>query len=239
MTNGRRAIRRAEARAAELRASGEHDAMAGWQRGQLVRAVNNLVKLRMRPDRSWRRPGSDWAGPRPRRQPAGQPARRRCPPDRQGRLGKPVEFGYKAQVIDNDDGIILDHNVEVGNPADAPQLVPGDRADHSRAPDTRHGPSPPTAATVRHGRERPARTRRTQRRDPPQRQTFRPASRGTPERVPAKIKWRTGTEGRISPLKRGYGWDRTASTGIERQPEPGAGHGVFTHNLVKISTLAA
>ncbi len=38
--------------------------------------------------------------------------------------GKPVEFGYKAQIVDNADGVILDHNVEVGNPADAPQLVP-------------------------------------------------------------------------------------------------------------------
>ena len=45
-------------------------------------------------------------------------------PIRKGRLGKPVEFGYKAQVVDNADGVILDHNVEVGNPADAPQLAP-------------------------------------------------------------------------------------------------------------------
>ena len=41
-----------------------------------------------------------------------------------GRLGKPVEFGYKAQVVDNDDGVILDHSVEAGNPPDGPQLVP-------------------------------------------------------------------------------------------------------------------
>ena len=45
-------------------------------------------------------------------------------PIRKGRLGKPVEFGYKAQVVDNEDGVVLDHNVEVGNPADAPMLVP-------------------------------------------------------------------------------------------------------------------
>ena len=41
-------------------------------------------------------------------------------PIRKGRLGKPVEFGYKAQVVDNEDGVVLDHNVEIGNPADAP-----------------------------------------------------------------------------------------------------------------------
>ena len=45
-------------------------------------------------------------------------------PIRKGRLGKPVEFGYKAQVVDNEDGVVLDHNVEIGNPHDAAQLVP-------------------------------------------------------------------------------------------------------------------
>jgi IS5 family transposase len=45
-------------------------------------------------------------------------------PIAKGRLGKPVEFGHQAQVTDNDDGIVLDHTVEVGNPADAPQLAP-------------------------------------------------------------------------------------------------------------------
>jgi transposase, IS5 family len=52
------------------------------------------------------------------------------------------------------------------------------------------------------------------------------------------VEWRTGCEGRISYLKRGYGWDRTRPNG-----KAGAaiwcGHGVFAHNLVKISALAA
>jgi IS5 family transposase len=37
-----------------------------------------------------------------------------------GRPGQPTEFGYKAQLVDNDDGIVLDYTVEIGNPADAP-----------------------------------------------------------------------------------------------------------------------
>src|SRR4029079_13017085 len=41
-----------------------------------------------------------------------------------GLLGKPVEFGYKAQLVDNEDGVIVDHNVEAGNPPDAPLLAP-------------------------------------------------------------------------------------------------------------------
>jgi transposase, IS5 family len=39
-------------------------------------------------------------------------------PIRKGRLGKPVEFGYKAQIVDNTDGVILDHTVELENPHD-------------------------------------------------------------------------------------------------------------------------
>src|SRR3954447_7921228 len=41
-----------------------------------------------------------------------------------GRLGRPVEFGYKAQLVDNEDVVIVDHNVEAGNPPDAPMLEP-------------------------------------------------------------------------------------------------------------------
>jgi IS5 family transposase len=47
------------------------------------------------------------------------------------------------------------------------------------------------------------------------------------------VKWRTGSEGRISYLKRGYGWDRTRLD--HRQGAAiWCGHGVFAHNLVKI-----
>jgi transposase, IS5 family len=45
-------------------------------------------------------------------------------PIAKGRLGKPVEFGYKAQVVDNEDGVVLDYTLEEGNPPDAPQLAP-------------------------------------------------------------------------------------------------------------------
>lgn len=45
-------------------------------------------------------------------------------PIKKGRLGKPVEFGYKAQMVDNCDGVVPGHNVEIGNAADAPMLVP-------------------------------------------------------------------------------------------------------------------
>ncbi len=41
-------------------------------------------------------------------------------PIAKGRLGRPVEFGFKAQVVDNADGVVLDHDLVRGNPADAP-----------------------------------------------------------------------------------------------------------------------
>lgn len=53
-----------------------------------------------------------------------------------------------------------------------------------------------------------------------------------------KVKWRTGSEGRISHLKRNYGWNRTRLVTIEGA-RTWCGHGVFTHNLVKISKMAA
>ena len=53
-----------------------------------------------------------------------------------------------------------------------------------------------------------------------------------------KIKWRTGYEGRINHLKRSYGWNRTELTGIHGA-RTWCGHGVFAHNLVKISALSA
>ena len=52
------------------------------------------------------------------------------------------------------------------------------------------------------------------------------------------VKWRTGSEGRISYLKRSYGWDRTRLDG-RQGAAIWCGHGVFVHNLVKIGALAS
>ena len=52
------------------------------------------------------------------------------------------------------------------------------------------------------------------------------------------VKWRTGCEGRISYLKRGYGWDRTRLGG-RNGATIWCGHGVFAHDLVKIGVLAS
>ena len=160
-------------------------------------------------------------------------------PIRKGRLGKPVEFGYKAQIVDNADGVILDHTVEIGNPADAPQLAPAiERI-------TRRTGRPPRAVTADRGYGQASVERDLHdlgvrsvaipraakpgaaRREFEHRRAFRD-----------KVKWRTGSEGRINHLKRSYGWNRTELTGITGA-RTWCGHGVFAHNLVKISALAA
>ena len=160
-------------------------------------------------------------------------------PIRKGRIDRPVEFGYKAQVADNDDGIILDYSVELGAAPDGPQLAPAVERVTRRAGRT------PGAVTADRGYGQPSVERdlhelgvRTvaiprQARTAPARKTIE-HSRGFHELV----KWRTGSEGRISYLKRGYGWDRT-----RLDSRQGAaiwcGHGVFAHNLVKIGALAS
>jgi IS5 family transposase len=50
------------------------------------------------------------------------------------------------------------------------------------------------------------------------------------------VKWRTGCEGRISTLKRGYGWD-VSRIGTLEGARTWVGHGVLTHNLIKIAAL--
>jgi IS5 family transposase len=240
LVNAQRAVRRANIKAAGLRARGEHDAAAGRRRGRLVRAVNDLQKLLA---------ATRQIAAQTRQRVSGQTpdgATRRVSlhdgdarPIAKGRLGKPVEFGHKAQVTDNDDGVVVDHTVEPGNPADAPQLAPAvarvkkrtgrapgtvtaDRGyGEKRIDDALHDLGVRTVVIPRKGKPGQARQAEEHRR------TFR-----------RTIKWRTGSEGRISTLKRGYGWDRTRIDGTEGT-RIWTGHGVLTHNLIKISALAA
>jgi IS5 family transposase len=160
-------------------------------------------------------------------------------PIAKGRLGRPVEFGQKAQMVDNDDGILLDHSAEQGNPPDAPQLAPAVARVKKRA-----GRAPRTATADRGYGEASVDKQLTglgvtnvviPRKGKPS-----PARRAEEHRKAFRrtVKWRTGSEGRISHLKRGYGWDRARIDGTEGA-RIWTGHGVFAHNLVKISALAA
>lgn len=156
-----------------------------------------------------------------------------------GRLGKPVEFGYKAQVVDNPDGIVLDHEILVGNPADAPLLVPAvqrviqraGRIPRAATADRSYGEAAVDDALADLGVTQVA---------IPRKGTPGAARQAHEHTRPFRrlVKWRTGSEGRISHLKHGYGWDRTRMDGIQGA-KTWCGYGVLAHNLVKISGLLA
>ncbi len=240
LANARRALRRAGAKAAALAAAGLKDAAAGRRRGRLRRAVNDLAALLQVTVQVAAQARQRLAGTMPdgatRRVSLHEPDTR---PIAKGRLGKPVEFGYKAQLIDNDDGVIADYAVEQGNPSDGPQLAPAvqrvikrtgtrprtvtaDRGYGEKAiEDDLHGLGVRHVVIPRKGK--PGKARQAAERRP----AFRRA-----------VKWRTGSEGRISTLKRQYGWDRARLAGTQGA-RIWAGHGVLAHNLVKISALAS
>ncbi len=240
LNNAKRAIRTARRKATELVGNGDRDAAAGRRRGRLVRAVNDLTKLLEATRRIAAQTRQRMAGRIPdgatRRVSLHDPDAR---PIAKGRLGKPVEFGHKAQVCDNADGIVLDHDVQPGNPADAARLKPAVERVKKRT-----GRTPRTVTADRGYGEagveedlhelgvrnvviprkgRPNKARQNLERQRGFRQT---------------VKWRTGCEGRISHLKRSYGWNRTMIDTTEGA-RTWTGHGVFAHNLTKIAALTA
>jgi IS5 family transposase len=140
-----------------------------------------------------------------------------------------VEFGYKAQVVDNADAIVLDHRgmrqarrrtpARLGDRPDhrADQAPPADRHrrpgdGEARVEDDLHGLGVRAVVIPLKGRSGKARQAHEHRR----------AFRRT-------VKWRTGSEARISTLKCQYGWDRTRLDGLNGA-RIWTGHGVLAHN---------
>jgi transposase, IS5 family len=240
LANARAALRRAEAKAAALAAAGLNDAAAGRRRGRLRRAVNDLAKLLEVTRQVAAQARQRLAGTMP------DGATRRVSlhdgharPIAKGRLGKPVEFGYKAQVTDNDDGVILDYALEQGNPADGPQLAPAVKRVIKRT-----GKKPRTVAADRSYGEQQIeddlRALGVRYVVIPRKGKPGKARQATERRAAFRrhVKWRTGSEARIATLKRQYSWDRTRLDGTDGA-RTWTGHGVLAHNLVKISALAA
>jgi transposase, IS5 family len=225
LRNGRRAIGRA---------------LSGRMRGRLRRALDELAVTLERTATIVAQTRSRLAGQMPdsatRLVSLHDPDAR---PIRKGRIDKPVEFGYKAQFIDNDDGIIADYSVEYGAAPDGPQLLPAIKRV------TRRAGRVPRAVTADRGYGQAAVERDLHaagvRTVAIPRQATTSAARKTTEHgrgFRKLVKWRTGCEGRVGYLKRGYGWDRTRLDG-KNGAAIWCGHGVFTHNLVKISALAS
>jgi transposase, IS5 family len=160
-------------------------------------------------------------------------------PIRKGKPQHPTQFGYTLLLAEDERGFIADHQLQQGNPPDAPQLVPavqrvaqvtgqvaatvvGDRGFGTAANDRalaeggvkriglqRKGRLSPTRAALE--RTRPFRRLRN---------------------------WRVGIEARISHLKRSFGLRRTRLRRL-----PGArtwvGLGIFAYNLQPMSVVAA
>src|SRR3954469_19944530 len=135
LTNARRALRRAQAKAADLVAAGGASAAEGRRRGRLHRAGDDLTELLTATRKIAAQPRQRRAGTAPdgasRRVSLHDPDAR---PIAKGRLGRPVEFGYKAQVLDNADGVVVDHPDEQGKRAPPPRPRPAPAVERVIAP---------------------------------------------------------------------------------------------------------
>ena len=160
-------------------------------------------------------------------------------PIRKGKPRSPTEFGYTMLVAEDERGVIADHQLQRGNPPDAPQLlgavkrvaqvtgrvagtVVGDRGFGTAANDQAL-----EALGVNHiGLQRtgtPGKARLALERTRPFRRLRN---------------WRVGVEARISHLKRGFGLRRTR---LRRLPgaKTWAGLGIFAYNLQRMTVVAA
>ncbi len=212
---------------------------AGRRRGRLARAVGDLAELveatrRIAAQTQQRLAGFTPDGASRLVSLHDRDAR----PIAKGRLGKPVEFGVKAQLVDNDDGIVLNHTVEPGNPPDAPQLAPAVKRVIKRT-----GCTPRTATADRGYGEKAVddalhelgvRNVVIPRKGKPGNARQAVEHRRSFRRT---VKWRTGCEARVATLKRGYGLDRSRIDGTDGA-RIWTGQAVLAHNLVKIAALA-
>ena len=154
-----------------------------------------------------------------------------------GKLGKPVQFGYKVQIIEAEGGFVTDYTVERGNPPDADALLPAvqrHKARFRRAPQilaTDRGYD--TAANQRGCRELGVRNVAIPKRGKISEERRRFQKARSFRRAQA---WRSGSEATISRLKRGYGLDRSRYRGYDRVAT-GVGLTILAHNLHRAARL--
>lgn len=158
---------------------------------------------------------------------------------RQGKPGKPVEFGRVVWLGEVEGGIISEYQVLAGNPDDAAYVRPSlehHKAQFSRAPDLLAGDR------QLHPKENEAYARAAG-----VKRVVLPkggrvsAERRAEERARGFRRgrhWRAGIEGRIAGLKRRHKLNRCYYHG-EAGMERGVGWGVIAHDLRKIAEAAA
>jgi IS5 family transposase len=160
-------------------------------------------------------------------------------PIRKGKPQHPTQFGYTLLVVEEERGFICDHQLQQGNPPDAPQLVPAvervaevtGRVAATVVGDRGFGTTANDRALAELGVERIG-LQRKGRLSP---------TRAALERTRAFRRmrnWRVGIEARISHLKRGFGLRRTR---LRRLPgaKTWAGLGIFAYNLQRMTVVAA
>jgi IS5 family transposase len=160
-------------------------------------------------------------------------------PIRKGKPQHPTQFGYILLVAEEQRGFIADHQLQRGNPPDAPQLVPAVErviAVTGRPPgtvvgDRGFGTAANDQALAALGVKRVGL----------QRKGTVSVARAALERTRAFRRlrnWRVGIEARISHLKRSFGLRRTRLRRL-----PGArtwvGLGIFAYNLQRMTVVTA
>jgi transposase, IS5 family len=159
-------------------------------------------------------------------------------PIRKGKPQHPTQFGYTLLVAEDERGFIADHQLQQGNPPDAPQLVPavqrvaevtgrvaatvvGDRGFGTAANDRALA----ECGVARIGLQRKGRLSPT---------------RAAVERTRSFRRlrnWRVGIEARISHLKRSFGLRRTRLRRLGGA-RTWVGLGIFAYNLQRMTVVA-
>jgi len=159
-------------------------------------------------------------------------------PIRKGKPGRPTEFGYTLLLAEDERGFVADHQLQRGNPPDAPQLVPAVRrviAVTGRPPATVVGDRGfGTAANDQAVAALGVRRVGLQRNGTPGK------ARLAVERTRAFRRlrnWRVGIEARISHLKRSFGLRRTRLRRLGGA-RTWVGLGTFAYNLQRMTVVS-
>src|SRR5215216_461877 len=159
-------------------------------------------------------------------------------PIRKGKPQHPTQFGYTLLLAEDERGFIADHQVEQGNPPDAPRLLPSvervidvtGRPPGTVVADRGFGTAANDQATEALGVERVG----LQRNGTPGKARL---EHERTRRFRRLRNWRVGIEARISHLKRSFGLRRTrlrrlggACTWV--------GLGIFAYNLQRMTVVA-
>ncbi len=158
-------------------------------------------------------------------------------PIRKGKLKAPTEFGYKVLVADEESGFVTDYEVTEGNPPDSGLLVPSVKRHIARV-----GKAPMGVAVDR-GMVPPKGDAALEELGVKRRCLPKTGKQSDAERAKERSWWfrrlrafRAGGEGRISLLKRKYGWRRSRVRGLKRV-QTWVGWGAVAHNLSKYGCM--